>query len=542
MRKTLSGLIVFGLLLVPTQLLNAATVKAGASCVKLGQNQIVNGYKYTCIKSGKKLVWNKGTAIPKASTLPTPTPSSTERLNPTPTPTATPTISPNSTPSPSPSPTNNPLTTDFQHFCDSDPLAPQEWVKVQQWSLEYAYCARPYRYVAAASPIDTMKTALTSFTSLPIAQCKLDDPAGRPWNWQNFANPHHAYRPTKSAIVQVIPLQFSDATSNANPQTDYQKYFDFYKSFLVNSSDVPIRPEYRVPDHYIQLGFSVSKYPLNDEHANESEFLSQVSQKVGAEIKVSDADQILFVVPTDIPANKVVQSMNFGNPDSTIFAGKSIYMQGSSDLGASYLRSWTPDPWLTIHESIGHQMGLDDHGAAELFRPEQTVPVEQKDLGTGQWGNMSGVTGDFLVWDKWTVGWVYDSQISCVDRNTKATIAVTPSTNKSEKTKAIVIPLTASKGIVIESERSTGYNYKLPKATNGALVYVVEMKEVAHGGGMPWGYGVYVQRPENRPKEIFQHGMALGDATLKSGETITVEGVKITVIEAGDFGDVIQIG
>jgi hypothetical protein len=82
----------------------------------------------------------------------------------------------------------------------------------------------------------------------------------------------------------------------------------------------------------------------------------------------------------------------------------------------------------------------------------------------------------------------------------------------------------------------------MPKATNGALVYIVDMKEVAHGGGMPWGYGVYVQRPVDRPALIFQNGMTLGDATLKQGESISVEGVKISVIEAGDFGDVIQIG
>jgi hypothetical protein len=82
----------------------------------------------------------------------------------------------------------------------------------------------------------------------------------------------------------------------------------------------------------------------------------------------------------------------------------------------------------------------------------------------------------------------------------------------------------------------------MPKETNGALVYVVEMKEVAKGGGEPFGYGVYVQRPANRPSQLQQFGMALGDATLKNGESMTVEGVRISVKEAGDFGDVIQIG
>jgi hypothetical protein len=73
MRKGLSGLLAFNLLLFPTQFLNASTIKAGAVCARLGQIQIVNGYKYTCIKAGKKFAWNKGVLIP--ATRPSPTPS-----------------------------------------------------------------------------------------------------------------------------------------------------------------------------------------------------------------------------------------------------------------------------------------------------------------------------------------------------------------------------------------------------------------------------------------------------------------------------------
>ena len=42
---------------------NAVTAKAGGSCTKLKATSIVGGKKYTCIKSGKKLVWDKGVAI-----------------------------------------------------------------------------------------------------------------------------------------------------------------------------------------------------------------------------------------------------------------------------------------------------------------------------------------------------------------------------------------------------------------------------------------------------------------------------------------------
>jgi hypothetical protein len=48
-------------------------VKAGTPCNKAGSTSIASGKKYTCVKSGKKLIWSKGVVIAK----PTPTPSQT---------------------------------------------------------------------------------------------------------------------------------------------------------------------------------------------------------------------------------------------------------------------------------------------------------------------------------------------------------------------------------------------------------------------------------------------------------------------------------
>jgi hypothetical protein len=66
-----------------------AAVKAGGSCTKLGATSTSLGKKYTCIKSGKKLVWNKGVTLapkPIATPTATPTPSATPSVTPTPTP------------------------------------------------------------------------------------------------------------------------------------------------------------------------------------------------------------------------------------------------------------------------------------------------------------------------------------------------------------------------------------------------------------------------------------------------------------------------
>jgi hypothetical protein len=64
---------------------NAAAVKAGASCTKLGASAISANKKFTCVKVGKKLQWNKGVAIaaPKPTTSPKPTPSPKPSTSPT---------------------------------------------------------------------------------------------------------------------------------------------------------------------------------------------------------------------------------------------------------------------------------------------------------------------------------------------------------------------------------------------------------------------------------------------------------------------------
>jgi len=73
-----------------------AAVKAGDLCKKAGSTATASGKKFTCVKSGKKLVWNKGVAIAKQvpSATPTPTPSPSPTVYVAPTPISTPTPAP----------------------------------------------------------------------------------------------------------------------------------------------------------------------------------------------------------------------------------------------------------------------------------------------------------------------------------------------------------------------------------------------------------------------------------------------------------------
>lgn len=52
-------LVIFGL----QSFAATTTVKAGATCSKVGTTAVVKTLKYTCIKSGKKLIWSKGEIV-----------------------------------------------------------------------------------------------------------------------------------------------------------------------------------------------------------------------------------------------------------------------------------------------------------------------------------------------------------------------------------------------------------------------------------------------------------------------------------------------
>ena len=67
--------------------LNAAAVKAGSKCNKAGATSVYKGLKFTCTKSGKKLMWSKGVKVSISAPKPT---SNSDRTPPKPDPTMVP--------------------------------------------------------------------------------------------------------------------------------------------------------------------------------------------------------------------------------------------------------------------------------------------------------------------------------------------------------------------------------------------------------------------------------------------------------------------
>jgi hypothetical protein len=85
MKKVVPTLALTVVVFAASSLTAFGAVKAGSPCTKAGSTTTLAGMKYTCLKSGKKLIWSNGVVIAK----PTPTPTSAATPISTPTPTST---------------------------------------------------------------------------------------------------------------------------------------------------------------------------------------------------------------------------------------------------------------------------------------------------------------------------------------------------------------------------------------------------------------------------------------------------------------------
>lgn len=484
---------------------SSAEVKAGATCAKLGNTSIASSKKYTCIKSGRKLIWDKGTNSPTSSTKP---------------------IS-------------------FSNFCDPDPLVPAEWKTLQDWAVKNNACVYSFRYVPGPTNFEIPKQALTEVSALKnVESCKLTN-AGRNSGARRGFPMNQDFIPSQRANIQILAVSFKDAPDLDNPMIDHAAEINLFTETLKNISDPIINPVVRKVDKYIQLPKNVEDYKLYLHLPNTDLFANDVITAWDPEINFSDVDYVLIFAPNTL----YIQQFNRAIINNFITAEKRIWavtvagplLSDGTNRNYQYegmtQNKWLPGmPAALIHEGIYHVMGLDDHLANEKYlTPWEADPQDWDELGTGMWGNMSGMKGELLAWDKWTVGFIADSQVRCASAESTSIHWLRPSTSKGMFEKLLVIPLSATSGIVVESRRSTGYNYKYPIASEGALVYTVDTTDSR------FGYGVYVKPPAQRANNRFGNGFSRGDAALKKGEFVIVSGVKISILNSGDFGDIVKV-
>ena len=146
---------------------------------------------------------------------------------------------------------------------------------------------------------------------------------------------------------------------------------------------------------------------------------------------------------------------------------------------------------------------------------------------------MTPFGGDLTTWEKWRLGFVQNSQVQCKTDSATSMHWIAPSTVQTKESKAVVIPISQTKVVVIETLRPGGLFYKHPLESQGALVYEVDLMQQEHGMGMKLSLPI--------GRTVQSNPLFMASAPLKQGESTITNGYKITIVEAGTFGDVVKI-
>ncbi len=537
MRKAPVWLVAIALISIFSTQISFAALTPGSKCSKAGATATSIGKKYTCVKSGKRLVWNKGVALPKPTPSATPTPS----VIPTPTPSPTPTPTPSSRDWSSSRSTDLGYLAEFNGPCKKEYDLPPFLNAIQDAFITRGNCSGIYRLAKYELGQERPKSTLTSNASdLPIKQCEISEPTNS-MSIRGFFNQFDSNRlaytnstkiPGPKMTIQIIPIFSSDTAKPVNsPEADYGAYTDFLAEWAKYSSDGESSIEVRYPKNYIEIPNKVTSYNIFHENRHDSpdhmRFVKDLVPVVDPYINFSGADTVIVLVPPGTPLTNFQQGTlkDFATQEGLIRVGTTEYPYTLTDMSSVKFSNFVVPFWW-IHELYHSGLGLDDH-YGDLKNTAST------EYGLGSWTMMTPFGGDLSAWEKWFIGFITDSQIHCLSVNEPTVRWIVPSSVKSKEKKLIVIPISQTKGIVIESIRAAGLYYKIPPASQGALVYVVDLEIVGHGQGLK------LVLPTNRDPD--KPPFFLSQAPLRQGESVTSNGYKITIVEAGNFGDVVKV-
>jgi M6 family metalloprotease-like protein len=327
-------------------------------------------------------------------------------------------------------------------------------------------------------------------------------------------------RSTGTVNTAVIMVDFSDAPATMTPAQAYAKLDGASANFSEMSYGkfdyrmTPVLKWYRMSKpagDYVAGGWSFSKHRA---------YIAEALALADPDFDFSAMDNFVIL------ANPDAQSIGSSGPAFSANTRDGVVVDGrtlSNGATSAYDLNNRGAMWLN-HE-ITHTLGLPDLYAFGGNFDKTSANYGYRFVGSFSYmGRVSSTVPHLTAWERWILGWVSDTQVNCMTEST-ATHSLT-AVESIGGLKAVMVPLSSSRLLVVESRRALGMDKALPKA--GALVYTVDAT-VQSGAGP-----LRVVAGNSQDADLL-------DATLASGQSVTVEGVTVRVDEAGSAGDTVTI-
>ena len=349
---------------------------------------------------------------------------------------------------------------------------------------------------------------------LPVADGRGDVSIG---GWPRI---NQRMRATGTVTSQVIMVDFPDAPAKITPQQAFENIKGTTAAFNEMSYgkfNYLMEPTYK----WYRMSKNATEYdPLGPTFEKHRAYLEEALKLADPDVDFSKSES--FIVLTDPNNVPFVAGPAFSATDLPITLDNTDFYNGTGS--AADLATWG---FIWANHELTHTLGLVD-----LYASESKDTTNYYDIlrFTGQFSYMGDITPDsfapgLFAFERWNLGWLEDDQIICTTEN-EITQLITPLAEIGG-IKAVIVPITSTKVVVVESRRPIGIDRNLKKS--GALVYVVDSAVQSGLGPIQ----VYPVDTKNDPQ--------FTQAPRAVGENIEIEGLNLKVINSTITGDTVTI-
>jgi M6 family metalloprotease-like protein len=377
-----------------------------------------------------------------------------------------------------------------------------------------------------ATPITAPATSTTTAPALsntPTAECKLPVADGRGdvsiGGWPRITE---RSKTTGKVVATVIMVDFSDAPATMTPQAAFAKISGATATFnevSYGQLNYEFNPQYK----WYRMSKPSTQYaPLTQSFLTHRAYIAEAAALADSEVDFSSTDNIVIL------SNPDARGLGMAGPAFAAIRGNGLTLDGkyiSNGTTSAYDLNYWKSIWLN-HE-ITHAMGLVDVYAATRENAANSYDGHRY-VGEFSYMGFSSFEGNapgLFAFERWNLGWLEDSQIVCSSAKEISQL-VTP-VQSAGGIKAVIVPLSRTKALVVESRRAIGIDKNIAKT--GALVYIVD-------SSLQSGYG---------PVKIYPSSVSTDPRYLRApravGESVTVEGITVSVTSASSAGDTVLI-
>ena len=335
---------------------------------------------------------------------------------------------------------------------------------------------------------------------------------------------------TKTGTVKwaLIPLDFPDLAGEANFRSRVDEQMKLTSEWFDTVSEGKFKVEWVVLDKWVRIPNPTSEYkiPYSDNLERVPNAVKLWNNAMTESDKVFDftgIQTVNFILPKGqdfvqeglqgFPWQPEVKAVvtNEGSVSSFSIFGKHF-----DKLNRKYWSYW-------VHE-FGHAMALPHVGSSREPNPF---------LGLDIMGNQDGESKELSGWMRFVAGWLDDERVYCKQLSDLESTEITlvPLNDANNGVKMVVVPLSQTKAIVIESRRENKFSCTMPSKRNGVLAYIYDAT-LSHGENFlqPISTGRWaLESSSDCPVTPYPNPI------LYKGDKISVEGVTIEVVDSLNY-------